>query len=102
MSFIWHTILATVPAVKFYFLSVLCFAVVEFMFPAERRQPLWDHAANLQYDLLYYFVSPFAIILPTAFVAAVTARFGTGWIRIDLDHLRLGVAAIDWPVRNIP
>jgi sterol desaturase/sphingolipid hydroxylase (fatty acid hydroxylase superfamily) len=101
MIYVWHTLLAALPAVRFYFFSVLCFTVVELVFPAERRQPLRDHWANFQYNILYYLLTPFAIVLPTAFVAAVTAHFGTGWVRLDLDRFGFGVAAVDWPLHNI-
>ncbi len=97
----WDIILSALPAVKLYFLVVLGFTVVELIFPAERRQPIRDHFSNFQYAVLYLFASPFALIVPTALVVAITQQFGPLGLRLDLEHLRLGISAIDWPVRNL-
>jgi len=101
VQYVWGIIVSTLPAVKAYFLAVVAFAVAEVIIPAERRQPLRQHLSNLQYVLLYLFVTPFAMILPTALAAGVAERWGPGLIRLDLEHLRWGIAAMDWPVRNV-
>lgn len=99
--YVWQTIVSTLPAVKVYFLAVLGFTAAELLIPAERRQLLRHHFSNLQHVLLYHFVTPFAMIVPTALVAAATSKFGTGFLRLDLEHVLLGIPAMDWPVRNL-
>ena len=53
------TLLATLPAVKLHFVIVLGFAVAELLLPARRRQPFREHFCNVQYVLLYFFITPF-------------------------------------------
>ena len=101
MLFIWHTIATVLPTVKMYFLVVLGFTIVEFFIPAERGQPLRNQFSNFQYVLVYYFVTPFAMILPTALLTAIARTIGPGFIRLDLEHIRVGIATLHWPVRNL-
>jgi sterol desaturase/sphingolipid hydroxylase (fatty acid hydroxylase superfamily) len=84
-----------------FFLGAVGFTVVEQIFPAERGQKLRDQFSNLSYVLMYYVFTPFVMIWPTALVTALVQKIGPGFVRIDLDHFRLGIAALDWPVRNI-
>jgi sterol desaturase/sphingolipid hydroxylase (fatty acid hydroxylase superfamily) len=101
VSYIWHTLLATLPTVEAYFLAVVAFTIVELVIPAERRQPACDHLANLQYVLLYYVVTPFAMIVPAALATAFARRFGYGFLHLDLNRIRLGIAAVDWLLRYV-
>jgi sterol desaturase/sphingolipid hydroxylase (fatty acid hydroxylase superfamily) len=101
VSFIWHTIVTTFSVVKVFFMVVLGFAVLEFIIPAERRQPFRNHFSNLQYVLIYYFVTPFALILPAALLTAISRKLGPGLLNLDLEHVRLGITSIHWTVRNV-
>jgi len=101
MSAIWHSISASLPAVKVFIYGVVFFTILEQIFPAERRQPLREHFHNLQYVVLYYLITPVVMIWPTALVAAVVQSWGAGLVHIDLDHVHVGIAALEWPVRNI-
>ncbi len=101
MLTVWQTIAATFPAVEVYFIGAFVFTILEQIFPAERQQPLRNHFSNLQFTLLYYAVTPIAMIWPSALAAAVTQRFGAGLIHLDLAHLSLGIAALDWPLTHV-
>ena len=101
MHFVWGTLLATLPAVKLHFAIVLGFAVAELLLPARRRQPFREHFSNVQYVLLYFFVTPFALILPSALAVAVARKFGPGLISMNLESLGPGLGIMAWPVRNI-
>jgi sterol desaturase/sphingolipid hydroxylase (fatty acid hydroxylase superfamily) len=98
---IWQAVAATFPAVKVFVLGVAGFTILEQMFPAELRQPFKNHVSNFQYVVLYYLLTPIAMIWPTVFVAALAQRWGAGLIHIDLDHVHVGIAALEWPMRNI-
>ena len=101
VSWIWHTIESTLPFIKFYFLSAAVFTALEFLIPADRTRSPRNSFANLQFTLLYILVTPFAMILPSAFAAAVTQRFRGGLIHWDLDRLALGIPALDWTAHNL-
>jgi sterol desaturase/sphingolipid hydroxylase (fatty acid hydroxylase superfamily) len=98
---VWEIIVSTLPAVKTYFIAVFFFTLAEALFPAERRQPFRNHAANLAYVVLYLFLTPFAMILPTALATGAARTLGSGLLPLDLEHVSLGLPWVDWPLRNL-
>jgi sterol desaturase/sphingolipid hydroxylase (fatty acid hydroxylase superfamily) len=101
VSFVWQTFLTTLPAMKAHFLIVLSFTVVEVLIPAERRQSVIERLSHAAYNVSYFVLSPFAMILPGALVVAFTRRFGPGLIHLNLDGLTAGIGTLSWPVRNL-
>ena len=99
MHFVWGTLLATLPAVKLHFAIVLGFAVAELLLPARRRQPFREHFSNVQYVLLYFFVTPFALILPSALAVAVARKIGPGPISMSLESFGTYISPKrgEWP-----
>ena len=86
--------MATLPAMKAHFLIVLAFTVVELIMPAERRQSHLERLSHATYNVSYFVLSPFAMILPGALVVAFTRRFGPGLIHLDLDGLTAGIGML--------
>jgi len=94
VSFVWNTILSTLPAMKAHFLIVLSFTVVEILIPAERRQSSFERLSHGAYNVSYFVLSPFAMILPSALVVAFTRQFGPGLIHLNLDGLTTGIGTL--------
>lgn len=101
MDFVWGTILATLPAIKAHFLVVLAFTVIERLIPAEKSQPLFESFSHAVYSVLYFVITPFAMILAGALVVASARSFGPGLIQLDLEGFSAGIATLNWPVRNL-
>ena len=97
MTFVWETILAMLPVMKAHFLIVLAFTVVERLIPAERKQPFFESFSHAAYNVLYFVITPFAMILPSALVVG----FGPGLIDLNLEGFSAGIANLNWPLRNL-
>lgn len=101
MQSVWGIVLSTLPTIKTYAGIVFVFAIVEYILPAERRQPFRNHFTNIGHVLLFFFIGPFVMILPGALAVEVARRFGPGLISLDLDGLGVGIGNLGWPLRNI-
>lgn len=86
---------------KAHFIIVLGFTVVELLIPAQRRQLVAEHFSNAAYNVLYFMLTPFAMILPSALVVAFARSFGPGLVHLNLDGLTAGIGALSWPIRNL-
>jgi sterol desaturase/sphingolipid hydroxylase (fatty acid hydroxylase superfamily) len=100
MHSVWQTLVSVIPVLKAHFLAVLCFTVAEAFLGVERRPPWREQFANLQYVLIFFFVSPFATILPTALAADIARQTGPGLFKFDLPVWANSLGLMAWPVRN--
>src|SRR5687767_15028629 len=101
MQYVWATILSTLPAIKLHFLAVSAFTIAELLIPAKRKQFFREFSPNTQHVLLYFFLTPFAMIIPSALVVSFTRQFGPGLISLDLNGFEMGPGSIAWLMRNI-
>jgi sterol desaturase/sphingolipid hydroxylase (fatty acid hydroxylase superfamily) len=98
---VWDILVSTLPSIKTHFSIVLVFTVVEYLRPAERKQPVTRHVTSAGYNILYFILTPFAMILPSALAIAATRRFSPGLITLNFDGITDGIGALSWPARNI-
>jgi len=101
MQFLWVTLLSVVGVLKAHFLSVSAFTVGEFLIGVDRKQPLRQYLLNFEYNVLFFLVSPFVTILPSAVAAAAARKLGSGLFNIDLPNWSHHLLGMQWPVRYL-
>jgi sterol desaturase/sphingolipid hydroxylase (fatty acid hydroxylase superfamily) len=101
MAFIWKTVLATLPGIASYFGVVVVFVLAERFFPAERHQPFRGLLFNARYTLLYFLVTPFVILLPTALANRIASASGGSLWLVNLDQWAGQIQAFTWPLRTL-
>jgi sterol desaturase/sphingolipid hydroxylase (fatty acid hydroxylase superfamily) len=96
MDFVWTTLLATLPAIKAYFLAAAGFMAAERLIPAEKNQPLKNQWFSGLCTLLYFAATPFVVLWPAALAAKIFHATGGSLVSLNLDQL-----GADWATRNL-
>ena len=100
-TFVWPTLVAVLPVLKIHFLWVLGFTLAELLFGVDRQPPFRERLTNLQYVLLFFFLSPFAVILPSALAPVVAREIGPSLFQLNLPHWGEVSGVFSWPLVNL-
>ena len=75
---------------------ILGFMLIERMFPAERDQPFRNKFLTAEFTLLYFLITPWAVLLPMKLASGITGATGGGLLAFNLDTINTGSAPFDW------
>jgi len=101
MTEIWRILEHTLPAVQSYFYVIAAFLIAERLIPAERGQAVRSRLLSGGCTLVYFLLTPFALILPSALAAGVAETTGGSFLTLNLDQIHAGWPLATWALRNL-
>ena len=102
MTFLIQTLVDALPIIVGYFTACACFSVVEWLLPAEQKQPIANKLLSAEFSLILLVSNAFLLTGLNYFAFQfVHTSLGGSFVVLNLDQFHSSSEILNWPFRNI-